>query len=64
MAIFKNFNGDFFDIPDDELQKFKITDEQAREKLKENSVDGAEVGDNDDDVTGQGYNPRMHQRTL
>jgi len=62
MSLFKNFNGDFFDIPEDELNKYKITDEEARGKLKDSSLDGAEISTDDgDDVVGQS---RMHQRTL
>jgi hypothetical protein len=66
MPIFKNFKGQYFDIPDAALKKFRITAKEAQKKLsppaaakkgkakaKKARVEGGQVHPMDAEVEGQ-----------
>ena len=65
MPIFKNLKGEFFSIPANDLEKFAISEADARVKLSAAKLEGGEVhsDDMDDDVSGR-VGSAMHQRTL
>jgi hypothetical protein len=65
MPIFKNLKGEFFHIPASDLEKFAISEADARSRLSTAKLEGGEVhsDDMDDEVTGRGGSV-MHQRTL
>ncbi len=63
MALFKDLDGTYFDIPKEELAKFKMTSDEAKELLAKGkrlvacSIEAQE----DADVEGQSH---CHVRTL
>jgi len=59
MKIFRDNEGNFYKIPQDTLDKYKVPLEKVKQMLEQRDVDGAHVDSSEDDVVGQ-----AHQRTL
>ncbi len=67
MPLFRDLNGKYFLIPDAELKKFAISEDQAAKALQSEGVAGMEAGelsDTDLDGVAGGTGTKMHQKTL
>lgn len=68
--LFKGNNGDFYLIPEGELSKYKVSEDQLKSTLSERTNDGGEMTDYDlDNIAGGtssegGIHKTMHQKTL
>ena len=64
--LFRDLDGNYYDIPEADIDRFRLTAEQAKERLGSTAVSGMAVGSMDDDelaqISGGSHTP-MHQRT-